>query len=85
MSDRQQTTLPLHTTSGQQASRSGGPSSTAQGKDLDAATTAAAATTSWTPNLERRQSWSAQDRKHELQMAAVNHEPTGPGFSERSE
>lgn len=41
-------------------------------------------TTSWTPNFERRQSWSAQDRKHELQMAAVDDVGTGPGFTERS-
>lgn len=41
-------------------------------------------TTSWTPNFERRQSWSAQDRKHELQMAAVDDVGTGPGFTEQS-
>ena len=40
-------------------------------------------TNSWTPALNRRQSWNNQERKHELQMHAVVDAPTGPGFSER--
>ncbi|OAA58690.1 hypothetical protein ISF_06473 [Cordyceps fumosorosea ARSEF 2679] len=46
--------------------------------------TTASTTSSWSPDLQRRQSWSAQDRKHELHMAAVDDVRTGPGFSERS-
>lgn len=55
-----------------------------QGAKHAAAASPRATTTSWTPNFERRQSWSAQDRKHELQMAAVDDVRTGPGFTERS-
>ncbi|KAF4467781.1 hypothetical protein FALBO_5345 [Fusarium albosuccineum] len=42
-------------------------------------------TNSWTPNfasVQRRQSWSAEDRKHQLHMAKIDHVSTGPGFSE---
>ncbi|KAM0421467.1 hypothetical protein ACHAPT_010640 [Fusarium lateritium] len=43
-------------------------------------------TNSWTPDfgvVQRRQSWSAEDQKHQLHMAKIDHVSTGPGFSER--
>ncbi|KAJ6781248.1 hypothetical protein PWT90_08611 [Aphanocladium album] len=85
MAEAQEMTLPLHTTQGAEAAKSA-----AQHKDMNAETApktptaAATTTTSWTPNFERRQSWSAQDRKHELHMAAVDDVRAGPGFTERS-
>ncbi|KAM3510173.1 hypothetical protein MY11210_006002 [Beauveria gryllotalpidicola] len=82
----QQTTLPLHTTR-----ESGGPRRGTQqektkvsSSSSSAASSAQQKTTSWTPNFERRQSWNAQDRKHELHMAAVDGVRIGPGFTERS-
>ncbi|KAI8715168.1 hypothetical protein NCS52_01024000 [Fusarium sp. LHS14.1] len=42
-------------------------------------------TQSWTPDfgpLQRRQSWSAEDKKHQMHMAKIDHVATGPGFSE---
>ncbi|KAM6518728.1 hypothetical protein FSOLCH5_007490 [Fusarium solani] len=42
-------------------------------------------TNSWTPDfgpVQRRQSWSAEDQKHQLHMAKIDHVATGPGFSE---
>ncbi|KAJ4320211.1 hypothetical protein N0V84_005996 [Fusarium piperis] len=42
-------------------------------------------TNSWTPDfgtVQRRQSWSAEDQKHQLHLAKINHVSTGPGFSE---
>ncbi|RSL44934.1 hypothetical protein CEP52_002156 [Fusarium oligoseptatum] len=42
-------------------------------------------TNSWTPDfgpVQRRQSWSAEDRKHQLHMEKIDHVATGPGFSE---
>ncbi|KAJ4153601.1 hypothetical protein LMH87_010083 [Akanthomyces muscarius] len=77
MSETQHTSLPVRSTQD--------PSKTdTQGAKHAAAASPRATTTSWTPNFERRQSWSAQDRKHELQMAAVDDVRTGPGFTERS-
>ncbi|KAM3553935.1 hypothetical protein MY1884_001635 [Beauveria asiatica] len=85
---QQITTLPLHTTR-----ESGGRRGTQEDKAKarasstgggGAASSAQQKTTSWTPNFERRQSWNAQDRKHELQMAALDGIRTGPGFTERS-
>lgn len=41
-------------------------------------------TNSWKPSFERRQSWSKEDQKRELQMSSINdHVKTGPGFTER--
>jgi type IV secretory pathway VirB10-like protein len=40
-------------------------------------------TIGWQPMLNRRQSWSAQDQKRELQMSAIEAVTTGPGFTER--
>lgn len=48
------------------------------------APTAEARKPSWTPNFERRQSWSAQDRKHQLHMETCDSVKTGPGFTERA-
>ncbi|KAM3491027.1 hypothetical protein MY3957_005665 [Beauveria namnaoensis] len=80
---QQTTTLPLHTTR-----ESGDRRGTQQEKKRASSSAASSAqprtTTSWTPNFERRQSWNAQDRKHELQMAALDSVRTGPGFTERS-
>jgi len=39
---------------------------------------------SWTPQFNRRQSWSKEEHKHALQMSRVGDVKTGPGFSERS-
>ncbi|OAA76606.1 hypothetical protein LEL_06290 [Akanthomyces lecanii RCEF 1005] len=77
MSEAQHTSLPLRST--QDPSKP-------DTQDVKHAAAAAprATTTSWTPNFERRQSWSAQDRTHELQMAAVDDVQAGPGFTERS-
>lgn len=45
---------------------------------------AVAATASWKPNLDRRQSWSKEDQKHQLHMSRVEDvRPGCPGFSER--
>ncbi|KAF4980033.1 hypothetical protein FZEAL_3895 [Fusarium zealandicum] len=44
-------------------------------------------TNSWTPDtasFERRQSWSSEDRKHQLHMEKIGHVSIGPGFSERA-
>ncbi|KAH8662695.1 hypothetical protein BGZ61DRAFT_143995 [Ilyonectria robusta] len=38
-------------------------------------------TDSWTP-IERRQSWSREDQKHELQMTGIKDTEMGPGFTE---
>ncbi|KAM3528829.1 hypothetical protein NHJ13051_002230 [Beauveria bassiana] len=84
---QQTTTLPLHTT---RAESSGRHSTQQEKKRASSGSSSAASsapsktTTSWTPNFERRQSWNAQDRKHELQMAALDSVRTGPGFTERS-
>ncbi|EGX88712.1 hypothetical protein CCM_08758 [Cordyceps militaris CM01] len=69
------TTLPLRTNRE--------PSSTQQDRKVVDGPSVAT-TTTWTPNLARRQSWNAQDRTHELQMATVHAARTGPGFTERS-
>lgn len=46
---------------------------------------AMAATASWVPNLERQQTWSKEDQKHELQMNRVEDvRPGCPGFSART-
>lgn len=74
------TTLPLRTNRDQQAPE---PSSTQQDRKVVDGPSVAT-TTTWTPNLARRQSWNAQDRTHELQMATVHAARTGPGFTERS-
>ncbi|OAQ97440.1 hypothetical protein LLEC1_05914 [Akanthomyces lecanii] len=80
MSDAQPTSLPLRPTQDHIKP------STQDVEHAAAAAPRATTTTSWTPNFERRQSWSAQDRKHELQMAdvAVDDVCAGPGFTERS-
>lgn len=38
----------------------------------------------WTPQFNRRQSWSKEEHKHGMQMGRVGDVQTGPGFSERS-
>ncbi|KAF5002139.1 hypothetical protein FGRMN_622 [Fusarium graminum] len=40
-------------------------------------------TNSWTPSFQRRQSWSPEERKHEMHMDKIGQVSTGPGFSER--
>ncbi|KND92446.1 hypothetical protein TOPH_02925 [Tolypocladium ophioglossoides CBS 100239] len=40
-------------------------------------------TNSWTPSLDRRQSWSKEDQKRALQMSAMDGVKTGPGFTEK--
>ncbi|KAH8721124.1 hypothetical protein HC256_001489 [Beauveria bassiana] len=86
---QQTTTLPLHTTresSGRhntQQEKKRASSSSSSGGGGAASSAQQKTTTSWTPNFERRQSWNAQDRKHELQMAALDSVRTGPGFTER--
>ncbi|KAM3463451.1 hypothetical protein MY5147_000126 [Beauveria neobassiana] len=81
---QQTTTLPLHTTRAESSGRHG-PQQEKNGASSSSAASSAQqkTTTSWTPNFERRQSWNAQDRKHELQMAALDSVRTGPGFTER--
>jgi len=39
---------------------------------------------SWTPQFNRRQSWSKEEQKHALQMSRVEDVKTGPGFTERT-
>ncbi|OAA43907.1 hypothetical protein BBO_04263 [Beauveria brongniartii RCEF 3172] len=87
---QQTTTLPLHTTResggrrGTQQEKAKARASSSSSSSSGAASSAQQKTTSWTPNFERRQSWNAQDRKHELQMAALDGIRMGPGFTERS-
>ncbi|PNY23465.1 Uncharacterized protein TCAP_06590, partial [Tolypocladium capitatum] len=38
---------------------------------------------SWTPSLDRRQSWSKEDQKRALQMSGIGAVKTGPGFTEK--
>ncbi|KAJ3495837.1 hypothetical protein NLG97_g3103 [Lecanicillium saksenae] len=76
----QEVTLPFRTAQGADAANSHLPND----EKGTAETAPKTPTTSWTPNFARRQSWSAQDRRHELQMAAVEGVRTGPGFTERS-
>jgi hypothetical protein len=40
-------------------------------------------TNSWTPSIQRRQSWSPEERKHEMHMDKIGQVNTGPGFTER--
>ncbi|RFN54662.1 hypothetical protein FIE12Z_1007 [Fusarium flagelliforme] len=40
-------------------------------------------TNSWTPSFQRRQSWSPEERKHEMHMDKIEQVSTGPGFTER--
>lgn len=40
-------------------------------------------TNSWTPSLDRRQSWSKEDQKRACQMPAMDGVKTGPGFTEK--
>ncbi|KAM0204942.1 hypothetical protein ACHAPA_008462 [Fusarium lateritium] len=40
-------------------------------------------TNSWTPSFQRRQSWSPEEKKHEMHMDKIGQVNTGPGFSER--
>ncbi|XEV05142.1 hypothetical protein FSHL1_010429 [Fusarium sambucinum] len=40
-------------------------------------------TNSWTPSFQRRQSWSPEERKHEMHMDKIGQVNTGPGFTER--
>ena len=39
------------------------------------------ATNAWTPRMDRRTSWSREERKHEVHMALASE--GGPGFSEK--
>jgi hypothetical protein len=41
-------------------------------------------TDTWKPSFNRRQSWSKEEHKHELQMGQIGDVKTGPGFTERS-
>jgi hypothetical protein len=63
-------------------------SSDAHERSAHAAADAARAmqhTNSWQPSFQRRQSWSKEDQKRELQMSTINDAAkTGPGFTERS-
>jgi hypothetical protein len=49
----------------------------------EAVTRALQHTDSWQPRLDRRQSWSREENKHEAHMGAIGSVSTGPGFSER--
>lgn len=40
-------------------------------------------TNSWKPAVERRQSWSMQDMKHEMHMLSITTVTPGPGFTEK--
>ncbi|KAK7423074.1 hypothetical protein QQZ08_009241 [Neonectria magnoliae] len=40
-------------------------------------------TNSWTPVVERRQSWNREDMKHELHIMRIATITTGPGFTEK--
>ncbi|KAF4439293.1 hypothetical protein FACUT_4230 [Fusarium acutatum] len=40
-------------------------------------------TNSWTPSIQRRQSWSPEEQKHEMHMNKIGQVATGPGFTER--
>lgn len=40
-------------------------------------------TAAWTPAMNRRQSWSQEEQKHELQMGHIGEVRTGPGFTEK--
>lgn len=41
------------------------------------------ATDAWKPVLDRKQSWSNQEYKHEMQMGDLDDVKAGPGFTER--
>jgi len=43
---------------------------------------AMSAAAAWTPALDRRQSWDAQEHRHEMMMTRIADAPAGPGFSE---
>ncbi|KAH7131026.1 hypothetical protein EDB81DRAFT_763687 [Dactylonectria macrodidyma] len=40
-------------------------------------------TNSWKPVIDRRQSWSIQDMKHEMHMLSITTVTPGPGFTEK--
>ena len=56
---------------------------TRRSNDTPAARHAMAHTDSWKPCIDRRQSWSKEDQKRELQMSGIA-DGGGAGFTERS-
>ena len=44
---------------------------------------AMSSTQAWKPSFGRRQSWSKEEQKHQLQMSKVGSVQEGPGFTER--
>ncbi|KYK61298.1 hypothetical protein DCS_02440 [Drechmeria coniospora] len=40
-------------------------------------------TISWQPSMQRRQSWSKEDQKHQLQMSTMDTANKAPGFTEK--
>ncbi|KAK3186372.1 hypothetical protein K4F52_004910 [Lecanicillium sp. MT-2017a] len=73
--------LPTHARASEQPAKTEGSSSS--GKS-DECSREECRKTQWAPNYERRQSWSAEEQKHQAHVESIHAVKTGPGFTEQA-